>query len=141
MRITDKTNRNKYIETQSKKKQLLAQKQKRNRIMKINKVLPSALRIGEKEEKIEEKQIKDFLNSNIVDTEKNEKNGNSFENLKNKFIIPSSIFKTKNKKNRNITFQNTENKKNKIIEIDDEDIIREKNREKINVFEIGRAHV
>ena len=135
MRITDKTNRNKYIETQSKKKQLLAQKQKRNRIRKLNKILPSALRIGEKEEKIEEKQIKEFLNSNIVDTEKNEKNGNSFDNLKNKFIIPSSIFKTKNKKNRNITFQNTENKKNKIIEIDDEDIIREKNREKINVFD------
>ena len=131
MRITDKTNRNKYIETQSKKKQLLVQKQKRNRIMKLNKILPSALRIGEKEEKIEEKQIKEFLNSNIVDTEKNEKNGNSFDNLKNKFIIPSSIFKTKNKKNRNITFKNTENKKNKIIEIDDEDIIREKNREKI----------
>ena len=129
MRITDKTNRNKYIETQSKKKQLLAQKQKRNRIRKLNKILPSALRIGEKEEKIEEKQIKEFLNSNIVDTEKNEKNGNSFDNLKNKFIIPSSIFKTKNKKNRNITFQNTENKKNKIIEIDYEDIIREKNRE------------
>ena len=86
---------------------MLAQKQKRNRIIKLNKILPSALRIGEKEEKIEEKEIKEFLNSNIVDTERNEKNGNSFDNLKNKFIVPPSIFKTKNKKNRNITFQNT----------------------------------